>query len=422
MATSPRKQRSRLDVLARVRGRRAVGSARRATPSTRRPCGGVARDDPRRRRPPRQLSERHGRAAGLEHASSSARGSPPGRPWCAPRDRRRRRVDGRHELERRVEVEHPPSGRAHGRRGSRRRPARPRRASSATSVASPLASVGSSGSTSALLHAATARPAPRARAGRALAIAGDAVVPVEVDGAGRGPDARDPHAVLGEGAGLVGADHRRRARASRPRSSRLTRAPRRASTRTPTASASVIVGSSPSGTLATRRPTANTAASGNDSPAASVPSGRNAIPTATATAAMSHATRRTSPLEWALVDADPLGERGDAAELGVHPGGEHDGLGLAAGADRAAEHEIAGLEVRRRRGVVELGRTEHRQRLAGQRGDVELDGAVEQTGIGGDAVALGDEQARRRARACAASTWSAVPVAPHGRLGRAGIP
>jgi hypothetical protein len=74
--------------------------------------------------------------------------------------------------------------------------------------------------------------------------------------------------------------------------SRLTTAPRRANDRTPTARASVIVGSSPSGTFATSRPTAKTAASAKVSPA-SRPSGRNTRPAPTATAAISHATRRT---------------------------------------------------------------------------------------------------------------------------------
>ena len=74
--------------------------------------------------------------------------------------------------------------------------------------------------------------------------------------------------------------------------SRLTTAPRRASDRTPTASARVMVGSSPSGTLATNSPTAKTKASCRGSPA-SVPSGRKAAPTPTATTAISQATRRT---------------------------------------------------------------------------------------------------------------------------------
>src|SRR5581483_3194034 len=73
---------------------------------------------------------------------------------------------------------------------------------------------------------------------------------------------------------------------------RLTRAPRRAMSRTPTASASVIVGSSPSGTFATSRPMAKLIAAANVSPAAR-PIGRNAMPAPTATNAISRATRLT---------------------------------------------------------------------------------------------------------------------------------
>ena len=74
--------------------------------------------------------------------------------------------------------------------------------------------------------------------------------------------------------------------------SRLTRAPRRAISRTPTASASVIVGSSPSGTFATSSPIAKLIAAARLSPAAR-PTGRNARPAPTATSAISQAARLT---------------------------------------------------------------------------------------------------------------------------------
>ena len=73
---------------------------------------------------------------------------------------------------------------------------------------------------------------------------------------------------------------------------RLTRPPRLARSATPTARASVIVGSNPSGTLATSRPMAKIEAWVQDKPA-STPKGRNATPTPMATAAISHATLRT---------------------------------------------------------------------------------------------------------------------------------
>ncbi len=74
--------------------------------------------------------------------------------------------------------------------------------------------------------------------------------------------------------------------------SRFTRAPSRDSTRTPIASASVIVGSSPSGTLATMSPMAKATASDAPSPA-SMPRGRKSRPTPRATSALMMATRRT---------------------------------------------------------------------------------------------------------------------------------
>ena len=75
--------------------------------------------------------------------------------------------------------------------------------------------------------------------------------------------------------------------------SRFTSAPLRARLRTPTARASVIVGSRPSGTLATSSPIANAMLSAVDSPAPRMPSGMNATPTATATPAITQATVRT---------------------------------------------------------------------------------------------------------------------------------
>jgi len=75
----------------------------------------------------------------------------------------------------------------------------------------------------------------------------------------------------------------------------------------------------------------------------------------------------------------------------VHPGaGDHRGR-LAAGAGGAAEHEILRLEQRpdhRRR----LRGAACGQRLAGQRREVEHERAVDDPGVGGDAVALGDDQ------------------------------
>jgi hypothetical protein len=73
----------------------------------------------------------------------------------------------------------------------------------------------------------------------------------------------------------------------------FTSARRLAIRRTPTASASVIVGSRPSGTLATSRPIANTPASERLSPATRWPTAKNVTPSPTATSAISRAARLT---------------------------------------------------------------------------------------------------------------------------------
>ena len=74
---------------------------------------------------------------------------------------------------------------------------------------------------------------------------------------------------------------------------RFTTAPRRTSSRPPTAKASVITGNNPSGTFPTSNPTANTTALVSDSPAPNIATGMNRAPVTTAISAISHATRRT---------------------------------------------------------------------------------------------------------------------------------
>ena len=130
---------------------------------------------------------------------------------------------------------------------------------------------------------------------------------------------------------------------------RLMSARRRAIRRTPTASARVIVGSSPSGTFATIRPIANGAASLSGRPASVVPMNRNTTPNATATPAMSSAARLTWRWSGLRILVHALGERGDPPELSRHPGGEHDADRLTAGAQRSREDQIVGLERRGRR-------------------------------------------------------------------------
>ena len=109
----------------------------------------------------------------------------------------------------------------------------------------------------------------------------------------RRPDPGDLHAVLGEGAGLVGADDRRRAQrldraeplderappGQHPHADREGKRDRR---------------QQPLGDVGDQETDREHGRVGERQPAASVPSGRKARPTATATPAISQATRRTS--------------------------------------------------------------------------------------------------------------------------------
>ena len=173
---------------------------------------------------------------------------------------------------------------------------------------------------------------------------------------------------------------------------RLTSAPRRASSRTPTASASVSVGSSPSGTLATMQADREGERVLERQPGREpARSARTRAPHATATSGDQPRDTADLLLERALVGLDPLRESGDAAELGLHAGGEDERLRLAADAGRAAEDQLACLEQRAGR-VGELGRAKDRLRLPRERRHVDLDRAFEQAGVGRDPIPLGQEQ------------------------------
>ena len=184
--------------------------------------------------------------------------------------------------------------------------------------------------------------------------------------------------------------------------SRFTSAPRRASAATPTASASVIVGNSPSGTFATIMPIAKLKASCSGSPATSQPIGRNATPTTTATSAISQATRANLALEWAQLGVDAFRQRRDPAKLGLHPRGCDHRLPLAPDTARSAEDEIARFE-HRPFDVMQCRRAVHRLRFARQRRKVDFERAVDELRVGGDPVALLEGGARRLARAPRAS-------------------
>ena len=127
---------------------------------------------------------------------------------------------------------------------------------------------------------------------------------------------------------------------------RLTTAPWRTSPRTPTARASVITGSSPSGTLPTSSPIANTTASENGSPAPKAASGTKAMPIATAIAAISQATRRT----WRSSGLSSTSTRCESAAIRPSsvaiPVAKTSARASPAGAGGAAEDEVARLQAR----------------------------------------------------------------------------
>ena len=169
---------------------------------------------------------------------------------------------------------------------------------------------------------------------------------------------------------------------------RLTSAPRRASAPTATASARVMTGSRPSGTLPASSPTANTTLSRSDSPAPRIASGMKASAIPTATPAISHATRRT----WRSSGLGSLAcTRSDSEAMRPSsvcmPVANTTPRASPPRQVRAAEHQVPGIQTRQVP-VDEIGRAQHRHGLSRQRREVHLDGAGEQAHVCGDAVPL----------------------------------
>ena len=149
----------------------------------------------------------------------------------------------------------------------------------------------------------------------------------------------------------------------------------------------MITGSSPSGTLPASRPTANTTLFWSDSPAPKIAIGMNATAITIAIAGDQPRDFAHLRFERAGLLLDALGQRRDAAELGAHPGREHDRAGLAAGGARAAEQQVLGGDPCDAR-VDQLGRAQRRRGLAVERREIHLDRTRDQAHVGGDAVAL----------------------------------
>ena len=91
-------------------------------------------------------------------------------------------------------------------------------------------------------------------------------------------------------------------------------------------------------------------------------------------------------LERALLPPDALRERGDAAELGLHPRRVDERMRLACGAARPAEDEVACLEEDVGLRFADLA--SHRHRLAREGGGVDLEAARDEPRVGGHAIAF----------------------------------
>ncbi len=96
-------------------------------------------------------------------------------------------------------------------------------------------------------------------------------------------------------------------------------------------------------------------------------------------------------LQRAVVPLDPLRQRRDSSELGLHARREDHGLPVALRARGPGEHQVARLQQGHVR-IEELSRPEHRHRLAAERREVHLDPAAEQPRIGRYAVAFLDHE------------------------------
>ncbi len=222
-------------------------------------CPGAVRASSSRRGRSQRSAARAARVGG--HVRAHAAGPPPGRPWCAPRTRRRRR--GRRST----------SGAAQGRSGTRGSRASARRPGSDDRARRASVQQGQLG-----------RVADRSAAGVAGArgVAGDAARGEQPRATSLPPvPGRRPEVGLAAGRSSTRTDRIRfivsvpvlsvqitlvEPSVSTAREPLDQRAAAGRARRTPTASASVIVGSRPSGTLATSRPMAKLKVSPSGSP------------------------------------------------------------------------------------------------------------------------------------------------------------
>ena len=194
---------------------------------------------------------------------------------------------------------------------------------------------------------------------------------------------------------------------------RLTSAPRLARRRTPMASASVIIGSSPSGTLPSRRPIANEIDPAGERPA-NRPSGTNAAPIATAKAAMIQATLRTSSsrgLDSCTVRCESSAIRPISVCIPVAST-----TAVASPPVQSVPLKMRFAASRREPAARRAVRAPvDREGLARERGRVDLERACEQARIGRDAIAFAHDHDVAR-HEVASFDLAALPVAHDHRV------
>ena len=154
----------------------------------------------------------------------------------------------------------------------------------------------------------------------------------------------------------------------------------------PTARVTVTTAGRPSGIAATASATASSSTSSHASPWAR-PRTITASTATPATAASRCPRRWSCPCSGVLERGRVAQERGERADLGLHAGCGHDGLGPPTGDDRLHEEAVGTVADGRVGGGDPLERLAHRERLAGERGlvDLEVVGHDERR-VGGDAV------------------------------------
>ena len=126
------------------------------------------------------------------------------------------------------------------------------------------------------------------------------------------------------------------------------------------------------------------------------------------------------PFQGAALRADPFGQGGDPADLGAHAGRGHDCAGLPCDAGAAAEQHV-----RRRQqidvGIAPVGAAGDGLGFTGQGGQIDVRRSGDQSGVGADSIALLDQQdVARNQRRCCDVRGRSVPEDPclGGQVGR----